>query len=616
MNRHMGKPSLNVIDNSLFDKLDNRGAYLDNICFLTGLPRDYEAITFYKCFVLKLPKGIDVLGVQEISEGAVLENVRLTTGKFNVNVSYADFRGIHFKNVTFDSKVSFRACDFSDSRFTECSGIVRLDECDVSNAHLIASDGEANCFQLRVFQTLLKGCILENMNIDNIEFEGNELDIEGVILRNCIFFNKNTDEKGFSDAKVELIKNHTQAEGVYVQDVRFRGVKGFYYLGPNSNLDNANFTKLTKIAWETFHFSDMDFSNCSLVGAVFDGCRIRGRLNFSGSNLSNASFLELKFLGEFINFGDCNLRGVKLTLHERVRNIYISLIGADFELSMLREFVRDITDSARQTRAKITFSMNSLSEELLSILDLDTDTMLDRSSGRLKCVFLGAGCELIGTLPVDEDITLPKNFNMSDSVFRNARLVYSYPLIGICFDRASFEKTSLFSNITSDLAGIQECSFADCIFMGFAIKTEQMLNSNFSGSRGSLVLDALEDVGDCQFDNSVLAIDIDINNIRFRNCSFIDSELKLVFTSTSFISFVDILFEGSSFTNANIGRLSHDKIYSFYKIAFRECDFRGAVFNKETCDFKDIVFEDCIYDQYTKMDLTDSQWESMTFVES
>lgn len=635
----MSEKTAYQIENTSFGEMDNRGVYKTRKVYFGNLPRDYETITFYDCLLVS-DVSTDVFGVSKLK---TLKNVELRVGDYSgdlYTVLGADISGSKMENVQFlerytGIKLVFEDCDFRNCVFKNCDGYLYFLESNLSNAK-IEGDGDFEYpLHMMFAHSNLKGCIFEGVRLTNIR-QIAFTDFSGAVFKRCSYI-------GYIEkpAVESLLK--ANIHGLFVNDYRFKDKEGFWYLGSNSNLEGADFRGLN---YQYPNFNEMfdgrpRLEMCNLRNSIFDELDFgNDAFYFVGSDLRDSSLQSLR-VAVHLDFAETDMRGTSLSLFYRGYNkVSVSFLWADFDANLFAdciEFPKNLKYNDFNYRPiYFVFSVASLSEELLDVFGIDFEVseicgpnaqrqIIEKNKNKdfmlrgskvlgVELVFLGRETKIAS---FSSAMHLPNGFDWSNSEITssNLRIGNRKGLENVNFSNSRFRNSYFYSANNSprihDTLVLQNCDFSNCLIDGHLSFAKACLKQcDFTNIKGHTV----------NFNESERDL--------LLGCSFAHCDLKVFYVdaewSTQRPSIGLFDFSGAKIENLKLGECDfYDTNFSGCHIIRGEieeseierCDFRGAVFG-EGFSFDSTTFTDCVYDQHTKMNLEDWQWEGMTFVES
>lgn len=626
-----------------YEPEDVRGTYVHNTIFFGYLPNDFEAVTFYKCLGFGFTDSKRVPGIAFSEEE--IKDVRVYS---TAVVEDVDLSGFVFENVFGFRSVKFLHCDFRNTRFLEpCALHLNLFDCSLEGA--VLSQSSSLGFNLKLESTSLVGCTLEKFDLADLFPRPS---FKGATLRNCLYQGVVSDLRDIDLAE--------KIDGVFVDDPKYSGRGGFYYLADGQNLRGADFSIFSdRITTQSspFSFSDSgSLRDCDLRDSNLDRTLLFTSSILSGSDLRGSSLKELAVLtgSALLDLSRTDLRGIRglsLTSESKSREVRVSLFEARFDPSLLQgmaeglplgtcvvtldieSFAPNPQYSATDIRSKFqvyrvpiasnreptTYALSrALGVEALDDALLKEVTICFREEESTAFpVYIGRGCKLLGlgaryrysgdNLRTKKNVCFPQHADCSDSMFVSLRT--ETDLVGLVFDRSTFVDV-VFQLDRFGLAGgeLAQCSFRQSTFESTLLSYTEIARCDFSEAKGSISINLSAwdwHMDRCDFTRAKLDLKLTADGGKHTdvsNCKFSHAEID--FKAMQSIRFTDTDFRGSRISNlvADDGHLEN-------------CDLRGAYF-EDTCTFDNTKFTGSIYDEHTVIDLEDWQLEEMTFVES
>ena len=617
--------------------VDNRGRYTNRTVYFGNLPRDYGVMTFYKCLLVSdIPT--DVFG---ISQSKCLKNVELRSPQLDASASYvisgADMVGSKLENVRFgqlyaSTHLIFDDCDFGNSVFENCVGRLYLENCNLSNAKVEGSGDFEFPLVMSFRGSDLEGCTFEGVNLGSIRNE-KSTDFSGAIFKRCSYI-------GYVESDVADSLFRADIYGIFVNDYRFKDKKGFWYLGSNSNLQGADFRELGNQYGEFYKIVDGFLRMCNLRDSILDGLYFSRDFYFAGSDFRGASLRRL-YGSTHLDFAETDMRGASFSfVYLGLRGYSISFLDANFDTDLFTECIEyRSTDSRKKLNnysldpTYFLFSASALSEELLDVFGISVDVseicgpnarhqIVEKNKNEnfvlrgsklkgIELVFLGKHTKIAH---FNSQIHIPNGFDWSNSevLSSSIKIANAQGLERVNFSNSRFKNTNILkAGIRREIQVLQSCDFSNCVIDGhLSFETVCLKNCefteieghtlNFGDAEGAVLLE-------CSFarcDLKVFHVSLNFSYQRpsVEYCDF--SGAKIYAMRVGECDFSDTNFSECHFTR---GEIEESEI--------ERCDFRGAVFS-EKFSFDSTTFTDCVYDQNTKMNLEDWQWEGMTYVES
>jgi uncharacterized protein YjbI with pentapeptide repeats len=535
---------------------------------------------------------------------------------------------VQFSRIYAATHLVFKNCDFSGSVFKNCEGRLQLEDCNLSNVEIEGGGDFEFPFLIKLIGSgfNFEGCTFKNVNLRSIEEKQNFKGYSGAVFKNCVYL-------GFFD-RAELFEN-AKLQGIFVNDYRFQGREGFYYLGADSNLQGADFTVLPKYVG---NFSDAidherGLVRCNLRDTIFNEVYFSRDFSFSGSDLRDASLRRLS-PAQRLDFSETDMRGTSFSIASK-SNTTVYFLSAKFETSLFLECTEELPNQydnfTHLNRIYFVFSTDALSESLLDIFGISAEiseicgpnSQYQKTKGQLRyegidlyssnfeyvnLLFLGKYtkvCKL--RLP----ILLPKNFDWSYAEIKDSYITVDYEeaLVGVNFSHSKFIDSQISNRDDFHIQTVENCDFSSCEIGGsfgfYYIALKSCLFDRIKGDTLNFLLpNSQETIEGCSFVGCVLdKLDIGSSYRRptVNICNFSEAYIENISIECDFY---DTDFSRCHFVSGGVEESEIER-----------CDFRGAVFG-EKFSFDQTTFTDCVYDQHTKMNLEAWQWKGMTYIES